>query len=80
MNVFHSKPVETVATPQTGADPVEQPVPLSELERDLSAPGVGWAAHLSDRGVQVCLMILAAQRLLAGMPGCCLPKAVRLRR
>jgi hypothetical protein len=52
---FHSKPVETVATPQTDVDPVEQPVPLSELERDLPAPGVGWAAHLSDRGVQVVL-------------------------
>jgi hypothetical protein len=32
-----------------------QPVPLTELERDLPAPAVGWAAELGRRGVAVVL-------------------------
>jgi hypothetical protein len=31
------------------------PVPLTELERDLPAPAVGWAAELGRRGVAVVL-------------------------
>jgi hypothetical protein len=33
----------------------DQPVPLSELERDLPAPAAGWAAELAGRGVAVVL-------------------------
>jgi hypothetical protein len=32
-----------------------EPVPLTELERDLPAPAVGWAAELGRRGVAVVL-------------------------
>jgi hypothetical protein len=32
-----------------------EPVPLSELERDLPAPAAGWAAELAGRGVAVVL-------------------------
>ena len=33
----------------------EQPVTLTELERDLPAPAAGWAAELDRRGVAVVL-------------------------
>ena len=32
-----------------------EPVPLTELERDLPAPAAGWAAELAARGVTVVL-------------------------
>jgi ParB-like chromosome segregation protein Spo0J len=32
-----------------------EPVPLSELERDLPAPPDGWAAELAARGVEIVL-------------------------
>jgi hypothetical protein len=35
--------------------PEAEPVPLSELERDLPAPAGGWAAELDRRGVAVVL-------------------------
>ena len=31
----------------------DQPIPLSELERDLDAPGGGWPAYLAGRGVRI---------------------------
>jgi ParB-like chromosome segregation protein Spo0J len=33
----------------------EQPVPLSELSRDLPEPAAGWAAEMAARGVEVVL-------------------------
>jgi hypothetical protein len=34
---------------------MSEPIPLSELERDLPTPAVGWTAELSRRGIPVVL-------------------------
>src|SRR5512132_4054269 len=38
---------------QVDGSKTAEPVPLSELERDLPAPAAGWAAELDRRGVAV---------------------------
>jgi hypothetical protein len=52
--MFHSKPdvAEPAAPPSA---PQLPPIPLSELERDLPAPGEGWAAHLAARDIGIVL-------------------------
>ena len=53
--MFNSKSIENPEPSRVDVDPVEQPVPLSELELDLPAPGEGWPAHLAHRGVEIVL-------------------------
>jgi hypothetical protein len=40
---------------QVDGSKTAEPVPLTELERDLPAPAAGWAAELAGRGVAVVL-------------------------
>ena len=53
MSMFHSKPIETVPTPQPDVAPPVELIALSVLQLDLSTPGEGWPAFLAARGISI---------------------------
>ena len=57
----------------------DHPLPLSELERDLDAPGGGWAAISLAAVCRSWRTTLAGRRLLGLMPASCLLSVGSLR-